>query len=166
MIKKFPNSGIRIMQDVHQIEAFGIPLHVELTELLGFDFNLVQNCVQRWDRPHATHGLQDSTEPWAIGCRASTQSVARCWHSWLTTCYWQPCPGGWMLFYAVSVSSMPTCLVNLLIIICEQAVPRYQITLFELTREFFIFQRMPSLSLSRLPRRTAFILPSRVVSST
>ena len=45
MIKKFPNSGIRIMQDVHQIEAFRIPLHVELTELLGFYFDLVQNCV-------------------------------------------------------------------------------------------------------------------------
>ena len=35
MIKKFPNSGIRIMQDVPQIEAFRIPVHVELTELLG-----------------------------------------------------------------------------------------------------------------------------------
>ena len=42
---KFPNSGIGIMQDVPQIEAFSIPLHVELTELLGFDFDLVQNCV-------------------------------------------------------------------------------------------------------------------------
>ena len=32
------------MQDIHQIEAFRIPLHVELTELLGFYFDLVQNC--------------------------------------------------------------------------------------------------------------------------
>ena len=32
------------MQDIPQIEAFSIPLHVELTELLGFDFDLVQNC--------------------------------------------------------------------------------------------------------------------------
>ena len=35
------------MQDVPQIEAFRIPLHVELTELLGFDFDLVQNCELR-----------------------------------------------------------------------------------------------------------------------
>ena len=35
------------MQDVPQIEAFSIPLHVELTKLLGFDFDLVQNCALR-----------------------------------------------------------------------------------------------------------------------
>ena len=35
------------MQDIPQIEAFRIPLHVELTELLGFDFDLVQNCEER-----------------------------------------------------------------------------------------------------------------------
>ena len=45
MIKKFPNSGIGIMQDVLQIEAFRIPLHVELTEVLGFYFDLVLNCA-------------------------------------------------------------------------------------------------------------------------
>ena len=49
----------------------------------------------------------------------------------------------------------------LLIIICEQVVPRYQITLFELTQEFFIFQRVVVKVLEK--RRTAFILPGRVV---
>ena len=43
MIEKFTNSGIRIMQDVLQIEALGIPLHVELTELLGF-----RTCTELW----------------------------------------------------------------------------------------------------------------------
>ena len=52
---KFPNSGIGIMQDVPQIEAFSIPLHVELTELLGFDFDLVQNCAKHRDWQDATH---------------------------------------------------------------------------------------------------------------
>ena len=33
------------MQDVPQIEAFRIPLHVELTEVLGFYFYLVLNCA-------------------------------------------------------------------------------------------------------------------------
>ena len=33
-----------ILLDVHQIEAFRTPDHVELTELTGIDFDLVQNC--------------------------------------------------------------------------------------------------------------------------
>ena len=51
----------------------------------------------------------------------------------------------------------------LLIIICEQVVPRYQIMLFELAREFFIFQRVMVTLLEK--RRTAFILPGRVVDN-
>ena len=45
------------MQDVHQIEAFRIPLHVELTELLGFYFDLVQNCARGFCR----HFMRNTT---------------------------------------------------------------------------------------------------------
>ena len=34
------------MQDVPQIEEFGIPGHVELTEFTKFNFDLVQNCAR------------------------------------------------------------------------------------------------------------------------
>ena len=33
------------MQDVHQIEAFRTPDHVELTEFMAIDFDLLQNCA-------------------------------------------------------------------------------------------------------------------------
>ena len=32
------------MQDVPQIEAFSIPIHVELTELMELHFDFVLNC--------------------------------------------------------------------------------------------------------------------------
>ena len=34
------------MQDVPQIEAFSIPIHVELTELMELHFDFVLNCVE------------------------------------------------------------------------------------------------------------------------
>ena len=33
------------MQDVHQIEAFSIPIGVELTELMELHFDFVLNCA-------------------------------------------------------------------------------------------------------------------------
>ena len=33
------------MQDVHQIEAFRTPDHVELTEFMAIDLDLLQNCA-------------------------------------------------------------------------------------------------------------------------
>ena len=36
--------GIRIMREVPQFGAFMIPVHLALTELLGFHFVFVQNC--------------------------------------------------------------------------------------------------------------------------
>ena len=33
------------MQDVPQIEAFSIPIHVELTELMELHFDFVLNCA-------------------------------------------------------------------------------------------------------------------------
>ena len=96
MIKKFPNSGIRIMQDVPQIEAFRIPVHVELTELLGFDFDLVQNCAReplggrdRERRPQLSLHLQWSAvrvTPSGIGksvtvtdCHCNSSFPCQCW---------------------------------------------------------------------------------------
>ena len=36
---------LEILQDVHQIEAFRTPDHVELTEFMAIDLDLLQNCV-------------------------------------------------------------------------------------------------------------------------
>ena len=36
-----------MLRDVQQIEAFRTPDHVELTELMAIDFDLLQNCVRR-----------------------------------------------------------------------------------------------------------------------
>ena len=47
MIDKFPKGGIRMMQDVHQIEAFRIPLHVELTELMEMKVTLKMDCASK-----------------------------------------------------------------------------------------------------------------------
>ena len=46
MIDKFPKGGIQIMQDVHQIEVFRIPLYVELTELMEMKVTLKMDCAQ------------------------------------------------------------------------------------------------------------------------
>ena len=46
MIDKFPKGGIQMMQDVHQIEVFRIPLHVELTELMEMKVTLKMHCVR------------------------------------------------------------------------------------------------------------------------
>ena len=46
MIDKFPKGGIQIMQDVHQIEVFRIPLCVELTELMEMKVTLKMDCAQ------------------------------------------------------------------------------------------------------------------------
>ena len=35
-----------MIQDVHQIEAFRIPLHVELTELMEMKVTLKMDCAQ------------------------------------------------------------------------------------------------------------------------
>ena len=45
MIKKFQNQRLGILRDIHQIEAFRTPDHVELTEFMAIDFDLLQNCV-------------------------------------------------------------------------------------------------------------------------
>ena len=38
------------MQDVHQIEAFRTPDHVELTEFMAIDLDLLQNCERGADK--------------------------------------------------------------------------------------------------------------------
>ena len=47
------------MQDVPQIEAFSIPIHVELTELMELHFDFVLNCAQEKLTPLGKVGL-----PW------------------------------------------------------------------------------------------------------
>ena len=45
MIKKFQNQRLGILRDIHQIEAFRTPDHVELTEFMAIDLDLLQNCA-------------------------------------------------------------------------------------------------------------------------
>jgi len=45
VIKKFQNQRLGILRDIHQIEAFRTPDHVELTEFMAIDLDLLQNCA-------------------------------------------------------------------------------------------------------------------------
>ena len=47
MIKKFQNQRLGILRDIQKIEAFRTPDHVELTEFMAIDFDLLQNCAER-----------------------------------------------------------------------------------------------------------------------
>ena len=42
------------MQDVPQIEAFSIPIHVELTELMELHFDFVLNCARSVPFPYCS----------------------------------------------------------------------------------------------------------------
>ena len=67
---------LEILRDVHQIEAFRTPDHVELTELMAIDFDLLQNCARevKWARENKVKRENDNknksnwkVESWNIG---------------------------------------------------------------------------------------------------